>query len=391
MKSEFKKYFPMFLNNPNIVYFDNAALTFKSQSVIDSGTEFYEKYSISTRTADSELGIKISQKLAIARESIANFVDAKGSELIFTSGTTESLNLIASMLSDIIDDGEIILTYFNHSSNIVPYLENFKEKNISIKYCETEEDILTSINRQTKIVALAQANNNFSVKYNLDKIYSKCKKYNAILINDAAQAIAHEKVSLKNGDVIAFSSNKIFGPTGMGALIIKSDLLEKLSPKKFGGGQVQNIGENFNWNSHTNITKFEPGTPNFAGIFQFQSAIEFLKLLDYKKINTVENKLANYIYEKLSEIPNLFIASNKGDKIVLFNIKNIPAQDIASYLGHNNIYVRSGIFCAHKFKSISKYESSYVRISLSIYNDFKDVDMLIEKLKKVEVEYLDFL
>lgn len=186
----------------------------------------------------------------------------------------------------------------------------------------------------------------------MKKIHQKSKKYGAYLINDAAQAIAHEKVSLNDCDVIVFSSNKIYGPTGMGALVIEKDLLEKIVPQKWGGGQVQSIGSGCEWSAKNDIKKFEPGTPNFAGIFQFNAAIDFINSLGYELINKLETAVANYCYDELKTIDGIEIDSKRGDKIILFNIKNIPSQDIASYLGHNNIYVRSGVFCAHKISWI---------------------------------------
>ncbi|AXE60882.1 nitrogen fixation protein NifS [[Mycoplasma] phocae] len=386
----YKKQFPMFKNNPNMVYFDNSALTFKPKSVIQAGLDFYEKFSVSTRTADSNLGIKMSKEIFECRKLIGDFVDAAPNEVIFSSGTTESLNLAAAMIANIVDDGEIILSYYNHSSNIVPFLENFKNKNIKIKYCETSDEILKAINSKTKIVALSQSNNTFNVGYNLKAIYKACQKHHTILINDAAQAISHEKVSLKNSDIIAFSANKLFGPTGMGALVIKRDLLDKLQPKKWGGGQVQDINDDFIWTAKNDISKFEPGTANFAGIFQFKAAIEYMNKLTYSKINRIETDLANYLYEQLLKVKNIKIASNKGDRIVLFNIQNTPSQDVASYLGHQDIYVRSGVFCAHRFKVLSHHDSSYVRVSISIYNDRDDIDKLVLALNKVG-DHLEFL
>ncbi|TPI01138.1 aminotransferase class V-fold PLP-dependent enzyme [Mycoplasma struthionis] len=389
--NEYKKMFPMFINNKDIVYFDNAALGFKPYEVLQAGFDFYEKFSISTRTADSKLGIFIASQLANIRKNIANFVDANENELIFSSGTTESLNLIASMLSETINEGEIILSYYNHSSNIVPFLEQFKNKNIKFIYTKNNEEVLNNINKNTKIVALPQKSNTFEVDFDFDKIYKKCKENNAILINDAAQAVVHEKVSLKNSDVIAFSANKIYGPTGIGALVIKEELINKLLPKKWGGGQVQDIYGSCHWDSKPSIIRFEPGTQNFAGIFQFNAAIEFVKKLTYKKINELENEIYDYLILKLKELSNVEIDKKSSNRIVLFNLKNIPSQDVASYLGHQNIYVRSGVFCAHKFKELPEHNKSYIRVSISFYNDKEDVDILINTLKKMGDDYLGFL
>ncbi|PZV99938.1 aminotransferase class V-fold PLP-dependent enzyme [Metamycoplasma auris] len=378
---DMKKLFPMFKNNSNIVYLDNAALTFKPQVVINKGTEFYEKYSISTRTSDSKLGIKISSMINEVRKKVAKLINSKSNEVIFSQGTTDGLNQIAMMLSKIIDQGTILLSYFNHSSAIVPFLENFKNKNIEIKYFETEKDILNSIDANTKIVVIPQKTNNFQVDYNLIEIYRKCKEYKAILINDAAQAIVHEQVNFNYCDVLVFSANKLYGPTGIGVLAIKEDLLKKLSPIKFGGGQVQDIYENFDWNLRKLGTKWEPGTPNFAGIVQLGEAVSFFSSFKIEEIIAYEKELANYAYDKLLKINNVEIASKRGDEIILFNFKNIPSQDVASYLGNRDIYVRSGSFCSYKFKDIDKYTNSYVRVSLAMYNTKKDIDILVDTLR----------
>lgn len=379
--SDRKKIFPMFKNNPEIVYLDNAALTFKPKIVIDKGVEYYEKYSISTRTADTKLGIKINQDLKNTKEIISKFIGCKEQEIIFTSGTTDGLNQIAKMLSEVIDNGTILFSFFNHSSAIVPFIETFKGKNIKFKYCETNDDFLNSINEDTKLVVIPESTNNFQIQYNLNEIYKKCKKYNAILVNDCAQAIVHKKIVFNNCDVLAFSGNKIYGPTGTGALIIKEELLEKLKPVKWGGGQVQNIFDLCGWNIRNSSSKWEPGTPNFSGLLQLGAAIEFFTSFDMDEIFNEERKIAEYAYDKLLEVPNIKIDSKRGDKIILFNIKNIPAQEIASYLGNRNIYVRSGAFCAYKFKEVPNLSNSYVRISLAMYNGKSDINKLVKELK----------
>ncbi|AWX42735.1 Probable cysteine desulfurase [Metamycoplasma cloacale] len=385
----YKKMFPMFKNNKKFVYLDNAALTQKPYSVIEAGNEFYTKYSISTRTSDSKLGVYVLNKLNQARENIAKFLDAQPDEFIFTSGTTESLNLIAKMLSKWFDSGEIILTYFNHNSNVLPYIENFNDSKFKFIFAETEEDIINNINVNTRIIALPQLSNNIPKKFNLDLIYKKAKSVNAIVINDAAQAIAHSKVSLSNCDVIAFSANKIFGPMGVGGLVVKQELLTKLHPAKWGGGQVNDV-QMCNWNLKPNISRFEPGTPNLPGIFQFNQAIEFIKKIGYKKIVQKEAILSEYLIKRLKEIKDIQIETYPDSNIVLFNIGIYSPQDIASYLGHKNIYVRSGVFCAHNFRMLNKFSKSYVRVSLSFYNSKKDIDKLIEALKQGG-DFLDFI
>ena len=386
-----RKKFPMLINNKKLIYFDNAALALKPKMVIKAGNDFYEKYSISSRTADSKLGVYTIHKIDETREHIAKLVDANSSEVIFSSGTTDSLNMIARMLTKIVDKGQILLSYFNHSSNIIPFIELFSQnKDIKINYFSDQKDLLSLIDKDTKIVALSQITNNFNVKYDLKTIYKKCKKYGTILINDAAQAIAHERVSLNSCDVIAFSANKLYGPTGMGALIIKNELKSRLEPVKWGGGQVHDI-DYCSWTPNNSNAKFEPGTANLAGIFQFDAAIDFVNKIGYRKIKEYENALAEYLYDELSKLNDVEIRSSRGDTITLFNIKNIPTQDVASYLGNEKgIYVRAGKFCAQMLSKLPNFANSYIRVSLSIYNNKEDIDKLISALKEGG-DFIEFL
>lgn len=385
-----RKFFPMLINNKKLIYFDNAALMLKPKSVIKEGNDFYTKYSISNRTADSTLGIKIANKILETRNKVAKFVDANENEVIFTSGTTESLNLAARMLLQIVKSGTILLSIYNHSSNIVPFLELFsKNKNIKIKYFDDQKSLINLIDENTKIISLSEITNNFQINYDLNEIYEICKKKNIILINDCAQAIAHKHVSLHNSDVLTFSANKLYGPTGLGALVIKNNLLNKLNPEKWGGGQVQNIDYD-KWELKPTIAKYEPGTANLVAICQFGKSIDFVNKITYAKIQEIESNLSNYLYEKLSIISNIKIDSKKGSNIILFNIKNIPSQDVASYFGHKNVYLRSGRFCAFLFSKHPNYQKTYIRISLSIYNTKKDIDKFIKLLNKGG-NFLDFL
>ena len=295
------------------------------------------------------------------------------------------------MLTKIVDKGQILLSYFNHSSNIIPFIELFSQnKDIKINYFSDQKDLLSLIDKDTKIVALSQITNNFNVKYDLKTIYKKCKKYGTILINDAAQAIAHERVSLNNCDVIAFSANKLYGPTGIGALIIKNELKSRLEPVKWGGGQVHDI-DYCSWTLNNSNAKFEPGTANLAGIFQFDAAIDFVNKIGYRKIKEYENALAEYLYDELSKLNDVEIRSSRGDTITLFNIKNISPQDVASYLGNEKgIYVRAGKFCAQMLSKLPNFANSYIRVSLSIYNNKEDIDKLISALKEGG-DFIEFL
>ncbi|MGZ9428848.1 aminotransferase class V-fold PLP-dependent enzyme [Mycoplasma sp. 1012] len=374
--NNYKKLFPML---SKITYFDNAALSQKPLSVIEAGVDFYSNYSISTRTSDSKIGIQVLKKVETVRKKIAKLIDAKKYEIIFTSGTTESINVFALMSKQFLKaNDEILLSFYNHSSNIVPWIEIAKELNLKVKY---SKNLLEDINKNTKIICYSQVTNNINQNFNSTEIYKKAKEVKAIVFNDAAQAIAHDKVSFKNSDIVVFSANKMYGPTGLGVLAIKSKILNKINPVIFGGGAVEKIDKSNNWTRKSGISAFEPGTMNLAAIWQLDKAIDLINEVSIEKIHNLNLEVANYLYDQLSTIEGINISSKRGDFITLFNIKQYAPQDIASYLGHKDIYVRSGNFCS-KLLSEVENENNYVRISVAFYNDKTDVDKLVQALKE---------
>lgn len=384
LSNKYRHDFPM---ANKVTYLDNAALVLKPQSVIDAGVEYYSDFSISNRTSDSKMGILISNKIEDTRKQIALLIDASVDEVIYSSGTTESLNLFAKMISDsLTTNDEILLSFYNHSSNIIPWIEIAKKNQCTIKY---SKNIIDDINNKTKIVALSQVTNNINQHFDLDQIFAQAKKYGAIVVNDAAQAISHQKVSLNNSDVICFSANKMYGPTGLGVLAIRKGLLNSISPAKFGGGAVNKIDLQNNWEAKMGVKAFEPGTLNIAGIWQFHAALNYFNNIGLQNIEQYLTNLAYYAYDQLSQVPNIEIRSTRGDFIILFNIKNFNAQDIASFLGHQDIYVRAGTFCAKMIDYIEE-QKSYVRVSLAIYNNQDDIDKLVNTILKGG-DFLDFL
>ncbi|WP_029513256.1 aminotransferase class V-fold PLP-dependent enzyme [Mycoplasmopsis primatum] len=378
MKNDLRKYFPM---ADKIVYLDNAALALKPNEAIEACSNFYNNYSVSTRTNDSPLGIHSNQVMKNLRSKIAFLTDANEDEVIFTSGTTDSLNKCAIMLSKILKKSdEIILHAYNHSSNFAPWINLAQQKGLKINIV-TDEDILNFINKNTKIVALSQITNNYQIDIDMEKVYKKTQEVGAILINDAAQAIVYDNVSLKNCDIIAFSANKFYGPTGFGALIVKKDILNLINPPTLGGGSIADIEKDGSCIVKTSIEAFEPGTANLAAIYMFDKAIDFFhKHIGYTKSKQILLELSHYLYDQLITISNIEIYSKRDDHIILFNVKNVNAQDVAHYLGIHNIYVRAGIFCAHYLKKV-KDHNSYVRLSLGVYNNKEDIDKFLKVLK----------
>ncbi|MBN4084400.1 aminotransferase class V-fold PLP-dependent enzyme [Mycoplasma sp. CSL10166] len=377
MNNDIRKQFPI-LNN--ITYFDSAALVLKPTIATNAITEYYTNKSISSRTADTPLGNEINQTIIKVRNKVADLLDAKDSEIIFTSGTTESINIFVRMFSQLIKKDEVILlSSFNHSSNIIPWIEISKQSGAIIKFSENLIDDIDNT-PNLKIVSLAQETNNFNQNFDLNKIYKLVKEKNAYLFNDAAQAIAHQKVSFSFSDAIAFSTNKFYGPTGLGVLAVKTELLKQMKPVKFGGGAIDDINTDTTWTLKKTIAAFEPGTPDIAGMYMFNKSLDFFNEIGYQKTQEILKKLSIYLHEQLSKLENIEVFSKPGDYIALINIKGINSQDVATYLGSKHIYTIAGIFCAPYLRNI-KQEYSYLRISLAIYNNYEDIDKLIETLK----------
>lgn len=358
------------------VYLDSAGSYLKPKQVINAIKNFYLFHPVNHHNIDSPLGFKTEQAINQTRNSVAALIDGQTEEIIFTSGTTDGLNKIALMLSPLLKaEDEIILSPYNHDSNIVPWIELSKKLNLKIIYSHNPLD---AINQKTRIISYSQQNNTLQKYMNRKELLVKAKKFNVIIINDSAQAIAHEKVSLKENDVIVFSSNKLFGPTGVGVLAIKKNILDKLNPVTFGGGAINEIKEN-EWVAKKSIEKFEPGTLNIGGIIGLGAAIKYFKSSEMYKSHEIE--LAKYAYNKLQEIPGIKIYSRKGDLNIIFNIKHYFAQDVAAYLGNRNIIVRGGSHCSHMLDEVIKIDSS-LRVSIAPYNNKQDINTLTKMLLK---------
>lgn len=375
LKNEIRSEFPIL---KNIVYLDNAAQSLKPISAIDAINTYYTYESISVRTGDTPLGNKINQIYKQTKEKIAILINSNPEQIIYTSGTTDSLNTFALMFNQILEPKKkILISAYNHSSNMLPWIELAKSRNIEFII---SEEIYENIDENIQLICLSQSTNNFDIKYDIKKIYEKAKKFGAIVLNDAAQSITHEKVDQNYADVIAFSTNKLLGPSGLGVLSIKKDLLKKIRPTRFGGGSVHDIDKSGNWIPKETIQAFEPGTPNIAAIYMFNKSLDLFLKIGYDNIQKILLELSNYLYDKLVKLKNVEIHTQKGSIITLFNVKNINSQDVATYLGSKNIYVNAGIFCAPFVRNIKK-ERSYIRVSLGIYNNFDDIDKLVYEIE----------
>ena len=358
------------------IYLDSGASMLKPLPVIEEMVSYYRDYPMNTHSMDSALGSKVYKLVNDARKEIAELVDATPDELIFTSGTTDGLNRLARMCEQFIKKGDkIVISKYNHASNVVPWIK-LAERTGAITVLS--DDLFKDIDKTTKVVAYSQVNNSIHDTIDPDELANKVESVGAVLVNDAAQAIVNEKVSLDNSDVIVFSATKIYGPTGIGALIIKKELLDMLQPVTFGGGAHANVISSTEVIDKDTIKKYEPGSPDGAGIIGFAAGVRYMK-----KYDDFERRkdLSEYAYNKLNQLGNIKFLSQPRDGNVLFQVEGIFSQDVVSYLGHRNIIVRGGRHCSHYlFNNINEAHS--IRMSFGLYNNEEDIDKAVEAIKK---------
>ncbi|MEK6823668.1 MAG: SufS family cysteine desulfurase [Nanoarchaeota archaeon] len=386
-----KKDFPIFENNPDLIYLDNAANTQIPKQVINSIKEFYETENANINRGFYNLSINATKKYEQARKIIAKFINAKPEEIIFTFGTTDAINKLARTLPKLFNKkNEIVLSEMEHHSNLIPWQEAAKEfsmklKFIPVKNFELDYDTAKKlINKNTAIVSITHVSNALGTINNIKKIIKLAKKNGALVVIDAAQSISRIKINVKKlgCDFLVFSGHKIYSPFGIGVLYGKKFLLEKIQPFNFGGNMIEK-SELFQTTYTNPPRKFEAGTQNIAGAIALGESIKYLENLN---IGNYEKKLTNYAIKKLREIKNLIIYSAKSDKnasLISFNLDGIHPHDVASILNEENIAIRAGHHCCMPLMSKLGI-SGTCRISFGIYNSKEDINKLINGLKKVQ-------
>lgn len=356
------------------VFLDSGAGTLKPLPVIEEVVKYYRDYPINIHSIDSKLGSEVYKKFVEARKVVADLVDADVEEVIFTSGTTDGLNRVARMFEAFVKQGDkIVISKYNHSSNSAVWIEMANRVGAVVVL---SEDLINDIDEKTKVVAYAQVNNTIKQDIDIDALVEKVSSVGGVLVNDAAQAVNSEKVSLENSDVIVFSGTKIYGPTGIGALIIRKPLLDLLTPATSGGGAVAKYTEKeVTWK--TSVAKFEAGTLNIAGILGMAAGIKYM--LEYDDFDRKKD-LSEYAFNKLNELGNIEFFSQPRDGNVIFRVKGKASQDVVSYLGHRDIILRAGRHCAlHLFDSMNIDDT--IRMSFGLYNNEDDVDKAVEAIK----------
>lgn len=393
-----KRQFPMFKNNPNLIYFDNAATTFKPYEVIEAVNSYYEKYTSNIHRGDYDLSFQISDLYEKTREKVAKFINAKDkNEIVFTSGASESLNLVAYGYGQkFLKEGDIIITSeAEHASNILPWFKVAEVTKAKILYVPLDEqgrfkleEFKKMLNSNVKVVSLAYVSNVLGYVLPIKEICKLAHEVGAIVNVDGAQSIAHLVTDVQDLDLdfLSFSAHKMYGPSGVGVLYGKKNILEMTDPFMLGGGSNARFDICGNILLKNAPYKFEAGTPNIEGVVGLGAAIDFLNKNDYGKLFLNEKELTKYFIENLKKLDNVIIYNpNVDSSIVTFNCKGVFAQDVASYLNSKGIAVRSGNHCAKVLVEVLNV-SETVRASIGIYNTKEEIDYFLEVIKNANLE-----
>jgi len=383
------------INNHDLVYFDNAATTQKPQSVIDSISNYYEKYNSNIHRGVHSLAEKATNEFEKTRTKIKKFINAKSNtEIVFTRGTTEGINLISSSLGKykFSEGDEIIISEMEHHSNIVPWQMIAKEKNLKLNTINvTDEgkidlnDFKNIISSKTKLVSLVHISNTLGTVNPIKEIVEICNTNNIISVIDGAQASAHSVIDVQNinCDFYVLSAHKMYGPTGVGVVYGKEKLLEEMPPYMGGGEMIKEV--KFSGTSYNDLPyKFEAGTPNIGDVIGFKEAINYIENLGKDQIIQYEDKLRDYAQKELNSIDGFRIIGNSENKIGIFSftIENFHYYDLGLLLDAKGIAVRTGHHCTQPL--MDKYNlDGTARVSLALYNTEEEVDFFVDSVKNL--------
>ncbi len=391
IRKDFKMLNGLKMQGHDMIYFDNAATSLKPNCVIEAINEYYQEYCANAHRGDYDIAHKVDVKYEEARKITAEFINAKENEIVFTSGTSMGLNIVAYGLMPIINENdEIIITEAEHASNVLPWFKVAKEKKAIIKYIPltsegrvTAENLRKVITNKTKIVSIAQVTNVLGYVCDIKAMSKIAHEFNALLICDGAQSVPHMKIDVKDLDVdfLCFSGHKMLGPTGIGVLYGKYNLLEKMDPLMSGGGMNTRFDMCGEVGLQIPPLKFEAGTQNIEGAIGLAAAIKYLNEIGMENIEAQEKELKKYAIGKLKKLDNVILYNENSESgIITFNIKNVFAQDAGSYFNSKGICVRTGLHCAKILVSFLKTDAT-VRASLYFYNTKEEIDAFVEACK----------
>ena len=385
------------IKNNDLIFFDNGATTQKPIQVIDAISDYYKNYNSNIHRSVYTLGDESEKIYEESKHLVKEFINANShEEIIYTSGTTESMNFIARIIEQDVEDGdEIILTYMEHHANLVPWQQLAIRKNLTLRFLDLDELGRININQlkeliddKTKIVSICHASN---VLGNINPVYeigSLLKDKDIYFVVDAAQSVPHMKIDVvkMNCDFLAFSAHKMCGPTGIGVLYGKKNLLEKFDPVEFGGGMIGVVEEKSStWAILPD--KFEAGTPLLAEAAGLGATIKYLEDIGLENIESYTKELTKYLYDELSKISNIKIYGTNeiSDRVSLvsFNLEGVHPHDLTSFLDEKGICIRAGHQCTQPLLGkLGTY--SVARASLYFYNTKEEIDFFIQVLKETK-------
>ena len=378
----------------NFIYLDSASTSQKPEFVINAISSYYSSYAANIHRALYEIGEKATDKYEKVREKVKQFINVPDSHVvIFTGGTTESINLIAySWGSNNLSNGDqILITEMEHHSNIVPWQLLCSRSNASLNYIPIKKDgtlelgkLKENILPKTKLISLTHQSNVFGTINPLKNIIDEAKKIGAITVIDGAQAVPHMKVDIKKlgCDFYAFSGHKMLGPTGVGVLIARKNILEEIDPFMGGGEMINSVNmDESTWNEVP--WKFEAGTPNIAQVIGLGAAIDYIEKIGIENIHQHEQELLHYGLDLLDQNKDVTLygkADNRG-AVIPFNLENIHPHDLAKFLDTDGICIRAGHHCAQPIMNKLGL-SATARASFYLYNTKEDIEKLVESIKK---------
>ena len=399
-----RKDFPIFTrtirDGKKLVYLDSGATSQKPQVVIDAEVDFYAKHNAAAHRGAHQLAEEATEMFEASRETVASFLGAKTEEIVFTKSATESLNLLAYAFSNaepgsqfaISSEHSIVVSEMEHHANLIPWQQLARRSGAELKWFGVttdgrldESNIDSLITSKTKIVAITQQSNVLGTINNLDRIIKKAHEVGAIVIVDACQSVPHIPVDVTKlgADFLAFSGHKILGPTGVGVLWGRYELLNNLPPFLFGGSMIENV-------TMTDATwaeaprKFEAGVPNMAQVVGLAAGIKYLQSIGLEEVHEHEKALTGYLLNELSQIPGIAVVGPADISLrggtVSFTLDGIHPHDLGQYLDSAGIAVRTGHHCAWPLTRALGVPAT-TRASLYLYNDNSDIDALIAAIK----------
>jgi cysteine desulfurase/selenocysteine lyase len=394
--NKIRRDFPIFkkkFKGKPLIYFDNAATSFKPLQVIKAMDRYYLDFPVSAGRGEYDLSFYLENEIESARAKVASFIQAKPNEIIFTTGTTMGINMIAQSFaqSNLKPGDEIIITESEHAANVLPWYQAAEKSGAKVIILDLDEKqrltpsiLKPHLNARTKIIAFADVSNVLGTKTDIKAISKLAHQVGAIIVVDGAQSVPHFPTNVEADDIdfLVFSGHKMVGPTGIGVLYGKYQLLEKMKPFFTGGGMSLRFNKKQEVKYAPIPQMFEAGTQHWSGIIGLKAAIVYLETIGFEAIHKQETLLRDRAIKGLKQIPHIVIYNEKTDAaIIAFNIKGVNPQDASTYFNSQGIAVRSGQHCARNLVDFLKTDGT-IRWSAYFYNTEKEVDLFLKAAKE---------